>query len=495
MKVLSSDEMREVDRLTAERGIPNLILMENAGHRVVEFMHRRWAPLAKHRVVVLCGKGNNGGDGLVVARQLFTRLRPGALHVVVAAPDEMTGDAAANLRMLLACGSSFETEIRPEMRFATIVVDALLGTGLAGPARGRALELIREMNACFPLAQVLAVDIPSGIGSDQADTAGEFVHADCTVTFTAPKIAHALSPNCDRMGELHIASIGSPPCLLDSARLSLVEPAMFSHLLAPRPPDSHKGLYGHILVIAGSPGKTGAAAMTGIAGLRTGAGLCTVASTADAIPVIAAYAPDLMTQAFEGISDLPLDRKDVVAIGPGLGTQPKTVELVRRLFAETKIPMVVDADGLNALAGTEFRGPGPLRVLTPHPGEMERLSGSKGNRLDAARRFATGRNVTLVLKGYRTILAFPDGRAWINPTGSPALATGGTGDVLTGMIAGMLGQYPNEPDLAIAAAVYLHGLSGHLGAGKIGERPFVATDLFTYLPEAMRDCANVSDHV
>jgi len=297
------------------------------------------------------------------------------------------------------------------------------------------------------------------------------------------------------MGELHVTPIGSPLCLLDSSPLSLVEPVMFAHLLAPRPPDSHKGLYGHVLVIAGSPGKTGAAAMTGIAALRAGAGLCTVASPENAIPVIAAYAPELMTEAFEGVPDLPLERKDVVAIGPGLGTQPKTVELVRRLFAETKIPMVVDADGLNALAGTKFRGPGPLRVLTPHPGEMERLTGSKGNRLDTARRFATERNVTIVLKGHRTILAFPDGRAWINPTGSPALATGGTGDVLTGMIAGLLGQYPNEQELAIAAAVYLHGRSGQLGAGKTGERPFLATDVLTYLPEAMRECTNLSDRV
>jgi hydroxyethylthiazole kinase-like uncharacterized protein yjeF len=233
LKVLTSEEMREVDRLTAERGIPNLILMENAGHRVIEFMQRRWADLSKNRVVVFCGKGNNGGDGLVVARQLFTRLHPAALHVVVTAPEEMTGDAAENLRMLRACGCPIETEIRPEMRFATIVVDALLGTGLAGPARGRALDFIREINNGFPLAEVLAVDIPSGMESDKADTAGEFVRADCTVTFTAPKIAHALPPNCDQIGELNVAPIGSPAELLASARLSLVEPSMFAHLLAP----------------------------------------------------------------------------------------------------------------------------------------------------------------------------------------------------------------------------------------------------------------------
>jgi NAD(P)H-hydrate epimerase len=444
---------------------------------------------------VFCGKGNNGGDGLVVARQLFTRFRPAAIHVVVVAQDDMTGDAAENLRMLGACGCPIETEIRPEMRSATILVDGLLGTGLTGPARGRALKLIQEMNVGFPLAEVLAIDIPSGIESDSADTAGEFVHADCTVTFTAPKVAHALPPNCDQMGELRVAPIGSPPELLDRAQLTLVEPSMFAHLLAPRPPDGHKGLYGHVLVVAGSPGKTGAAAMTGIAVLRTGAGLCTVASSAEAIPVIASFAPELMTQAFGDLSDLPLERKNVIAVGPGLGTQPKTVELVRQLFADAKLPMVFDADGLNALAGSEFRGPGPLRVLTPHPGEMERLAGAKGNRLETARRFATERNVTVVLKGHRTIIAFPDGRAWVNPTGSPALATGGTGDVLTGMIAGMLGQHPREPELAIAAAVYLHGRAGQLGAEEIGERAFLATDIFTYLPEAMRECANVSDGV
>jgi NAD(P)H-hydrate epimerase len=487
--------MREVDRLTAERGIPNLILMENAGHRVIEFMERRWENLSKQRVVVFCGKGNNGGDGLVVARQLFTRIHPAELHVVVAAPDEMTGDAGENLRMLRACGCPYETVVRPEMRSATIVVDALLGTGLTGPPRGRALEFIREINNGFPLGEALAVDIPSGLESDQTDTSGEFVHADCTVTFTAPKIAHALPPNCDRMGQLHVAPIGSPVELLEGAMLSLIEPGMFSHLLANRLRDGHKGLYGHVLVLAGSPGKTGAAAMTGVAVLRAGAGLCTVASSAEAIPIIASFAPELMTQAFDDFSGLPLDRKDVMAVGPGLGTQPKTVELVRRLFAEVQLPMVIDADGLNALAGTDFRGSGPLRVLTPHPGEMERLAGSKGNRLETAQRFAKERNVTVVLKGHRTIIGFPDGRAWINPTGSPALATGGTGDVLTGMIAGMLGQYPEEPDLAIAIAVYLHGRSGELGAEEIGEQPFLATDIFSYLPEALRECANVPDRV
>lgn len=503
MKILTSAEMRDVDRLTAERGIPNLILMENAGHRVVEFLERSFSPLAEQRVVVFCGKGNNGGDGLVVGRQLFTRIRPASLHVVVSAPEEMAGDAAENLRMLRACGCPVETEITPEMRAATLVVDGLLGTGILGPARGRALDLIREINTGFPLAEVVSIDIPSGMESDGGDTSGEFVRAAATVTFTAPKLAHVLQPNCDHVGKLEVAQIGSPPDLWEHTQLELIEPQMFAHLLGPREPDSHKGKYGHVLVVAGSRGKTGAAAMTGIAVLRCGGGLSTVASSASAIASIAAFSPEVMTHALAETADgsiardasLPLEKMTVLAVGPGLGTHADTVELVRRLFAEAEIPAVVDADGLNALAGTDFRGGSALRVLTPHPGEMQRLAGGKGDRLQTARRFAAERHVTLVLKGHRTIIAFPDGRAWINPTGSPALATGGTGDVLTGMIAGMLAQYPNEPELAVAAAVYLHGRSGQLGAEDIGERSFLATDIFSYLPEAMRECADLSDGV
>jgi NAD(P)H-hydrate epimerase len=504
MKVLTAAQMRDVDRRTIEMGIPGLVLMENAGHRVVELLCEKFAPLAAHRIVVLCGKGNNGGDGMVVARQIFTRFQPRALHVVLlAAPEDLKGDAAQNYRMLHAvCGCPVAREIPAEARLATIVVDALLGTGISGPAAGAMLDAIREINRGFPLAKVVAVDIPSGMPSDIGEPLGEQARADCTVTFTAPKPAHVLAPNCDAVGELRVAAIGSPPAMYDgddSIWLSLVEPAMFGQLLTPRPRAGHKGTFGHVLAIAGSHGKTGAAAMCGMAALRSGAGLVTVASEESAIPVIAGHAAELMTEALSSgrlsaTVDKIAENKDVIAIGPGLGTDPETVALVRRAFADFAQPMVVDADALNALAGAPWSGAGKLRVLTPHPGEMARLCGKttaavSADRLAAARGLATERQVTVVLKGERTLIAFPDGRVWINPTGTPAMGTGGTGDILTGLIAGLLGQFPKEPGPAIAAAVYLHGLAGELGAAALTEKCLVATDLLRYLPAALEECA------
>jgi ADP-dependent NAD(P)H-hydrate dehydratase / NAD(P)H-hydrate epimerase len=339
MKVLTAAEMRDVDRLTIERGIPGIVLMENAGARVVEFLARRFAPLSHRRIVVLCGKGNNGGDGLVIARQLFTRFRPKALDVVlVGDPAEMRGDAAASLRMLEACGCPYSRAIAPEMRHAGIVIDALLGTGLTGPATGAMLEAIREINTGFPLARVVAVDIPSGMPSDSPHPAGEFARADCTVTFTAPKIAHALAPNCNRMGELAVAPIGSPADLLVNSTLELIEPSGFAGLLAPRDRSGHKGDYGHALIIGGAPGKAGAAAMAGLAALRAGAGLVTVACSELNLMDVA---PELMTAPLAD-ARAALARKDVVAIGPGLGASPEAVELTRSLVASAELPLVIE---------------------------------------------------------------------------------------------------------------------------------------------------------
>ncbi|MCC6858299.1 MAG: NAD(P)H-hydrate dehydratase [Bryobacterales bacterium] len=516
MRVLTAAQMREVDRRTIEMGIPGCILMENAGHRVVEFLIAKFAPLSSHRVVIVCGKGNNGGDGLVVARQLFTRARPAALHVVLLAdPEELAGDAALNYRMLRACGCPVDSRITPEMGTASLVIDALLGTGLSGPAREPAAEVIRQINAGFPRAKIVAVDIPSGMPSDTGATLGETVRADYTVTFTAPKVAQVLPPNCDLVGELQVGAIGSPPSLYEddsSIFLSLLEPARFAGLFQPRPAGAHKGSFGHVLVVGGSRGKTGAAAMTGMAALRSGAGLVTVASAESALPVIAGHAAELMTEPLPetedgGISLRAFDYgrlaavaqgKDVIALGPGLGTHPDTVALVRRAFQEFPQPMVVDADGLNALAGCDWSGEGRLRILTPHPGEMSRLAGLPAaeilaRRVEVARAFAAERRVILVLKGQRTLIAFPDGQVWVNPTGTPAMATGGTGDILTGLAAGFLGQFPGDPDLAAAGAVYLHGRAGQLGAAELGEPCLIATDLLRYLPAAIQECAAISD--
>jgi NAD(P)H-hydrate epimerase len=508
MKVLTAGEMREVDQRTIELGIPGVVLMENAALRVVEFLAARYSPLAGQRITILCGKGNNGGDGMAIARQLYTRFHPTSLHVVLLAdPAELKGEAALNLKMLEACGCRVAREIAPPMRSATLVIDALLGTGISGPASGRMLEAIREINTGFPFARVVAVDIPSGMPSDTGEPAGECARADATVTFTALKVAHAMPPNCDRVGELAVGAIGSPPSLYEHVWLSQVEPSQFRHLLAPRPPGGHKGTFGHVLALAGSRGKTGAAAMTGLGALRAGAGLVTIASAESAIPVIASHAAELMTEPLPetdsgGLSMRAFDYgrlesvargKDVLAMGPGLGRHPDIAGIVGRVLAEFSQPVVLDADALVEQA----RGrPDRLRVMTPHPGEMSRLTGRgaaeiQKDRITVARSFACERSAVLILKGQRSLVAFPDGRVWINPTGTPAMGTGGTGDVLTGMIAGFLAQFPEEADQAIAAAVYLHGLAGQTGARKLGEKCLIATDLLRFLPDAMEECAAI----
>lgn len=516
MKVLTASQMRELDRRTIEAGIPGIVLMENAGHRVAEFLASRFAPLSRHRVAVLCGKGNNGGDGLVIARQLHTRLRPRELHVLLAAdPGELKGDAAASYRMLQAAGCPVAREIGPAMRRATVVLDALLGTGLSGPPSGRMLEWIREINTGFPEARIVAVDIPSGLAGDSGVIPGECVRAHHTVTFTAPKIGQVMPPACDCTGELVVAAIGTPPEWYEpdpALWLSLAEPAQFGPLFGRRPRGAHKGDFGHVLVIGGSRGKPGAAAMAGVAALRAGAGLVTVATPESAAPAVASHAAELMTEplpetdtgaislrSFEyGRLDAIAARKSVIALGPGLGTHHETVQFVRDLLRRASVPVVIDADGLNALAGADPWPAGEHCILTPHPGEMSRLSGSstarvQADRIGAAREFAAGRRVTVVLKGQRTVIAFPGGRTWINPSGTPALGTGGTGDILTGLIAGLIAQFPDQRDTAVAAAVWLHGRAGEIGAEKLGEKCLIATDLLRFLPRAMEECANLPD--
>jgi NAD(P)H-hydrate epimerase len=513
VKVLTAAQMREVDRRTVELGIPGLILMENAAQRVVELLVEKFSPLEKQRIAVLCGKGNNGGDGFAVARQLAIRFHPQALGVALAGkPEELHGDVATNFQMLRAVGCDVGFQITAEMRSATLVIDALMGTGLQGPAHGQSAAWIHEINTSFPEARIVAVDIPSGLESDSEKSSGESVSADYTVTFTAPKPCQVLSPACLSVGELRVGAIGSPPDLYEkdeSIWLSLSSPEAFRGLFHPRQADSNKGMYGHALIVAGARGKTGAAVMSGVGALKAGAGLVTVASAESAIMAIASYAPEVMTEPLaetnagsvstrslenDGLKEL-LQKKTVAGIGPGMGTDQDTVAFIRRVVDELEMPMVVDADALNAIAGTAFQHKGP-RVLTPHPGEMARLIGGtvadvQSDRLGVARRFAQEHRVAVVLKGNRSVIAFPNGQAWINPTGSPAMATGGTGDVLTGILVGLIAQFPNDLELAVLAGVYLHGRSGELGAQVLGEKSFMATDLFQYLPEAIREVSQV----
>jgi NAD(P)H-hydrate epimerase len=311
------------------------------------------------------------------------------------------------------------------------------------------------------------VDIPSALE----------VNADLTVTFAAPKVEMVIGPGAEKVGKMIVADIGIPPEFLQSD-LHLSEAHDFAALFKPRKRDSNKGMYGHVLVIGGAAGKSGAAAMAGLAALRAGAGLVSVAC-ADSSKLV----PELMTESLEHFS---LEKKTVLAVGPGLGP---AAELLKKLMSEAKVPMIIDADGLNSIAGTDFRGRGVETVLTPHPGEMARLIGGKfTDRLSTARTFARDRNVCLVLKGQGTLIALPDGQVWVNPTGSPSMAKGGTGDILTGMVSGMVAQHPDDISTAVRAAVWLHGRAGELGAEEWTDKCLLATELLNYLPRAMREC-------
>jgi NAD(P)H-hydrate epimerase len=492
MRILTPEQLREVDRLSTEKyGIPSLILMENAGMRVAEVLENEFEDLDQLTIAILCGKGNNGGDGFVVARQLIQK---GCFPFVFlfASEEEVKGDARTNLQILKALGypptvvlnEHDWNEEKLELMDADIVVDAILGTGVRKPIQGLYKTVIDSIAEDFPRAAAVAVDVPS-----------PGLHADLTVTFSALKPSLVLYPDCEEAGDVILADIGNPAELLENENhtLYLIEP----HELPPRVPDSNKGTYGKVLVIGGSRGKTGAAAMAGRAALRTGAGLVTVATAESVLPIIAVSMPELMTAPLVETShgtianqsvEVLLKDKTVVAIGPGLTTVPETSAFVRRVASECPTQMVIDADGLNALVGfdDDLRG----AVITPHPGEMARLIGKDAayvtsNRLGVAGDFAKARNAYVVLKGYRTVVAAPDGSIYVNPTGNPGMATGGTGDILTGMIAGVLGQEHLGSFIdRLCLAVYLHGLAGDLAAEELGEESLVATDLLRFLPKA-----------
>lgn len=512
-RVLTAEQMREADRRTIDEvGIPGLVLMENAASRVVQALEADYAPLDKQRIVVVAGKGSNGGDGLTIARQLLARKLTADLEVVLAAdPDGLSGDAAANWRIL----ARFEVEphivtdfaaweaLRVKTLRATLIIDALLGTGLSGSARGLAAELIEDLNRHYSHASIVAVDIPSGLASDGGTIEGAVVHADRTVTFTAPKPAQVLAPGAERVGKLSVGRIGTPDSLIESIpgeRMYLSEDRDFGDLFALRDTETHKGTYGHTAVVGGSASTPGAAAMTGTAALRSGAGLCTVFTARTGASAVVAATPELMTVPLEESANgsiapdaFDVERladMDVVVVGPGLSAD--AAALTRRVLAACEQTVVVDADGLRAFEGSLPEKRPATLVLTPHPGEMARISGLttgdvQADRVGVARRFAREADAILVLKGSRTLIARPDGAVFINPTGGPGMATAGSGDVLTGLIAGLLAQFPEKPaDHVVRGAVYLHGLAGILASGRRTEQGMLATDLFDSLRIAVR---------
>ena len=527
MKALTAAEMREVDRLTTERfGVPGQQLMEAAGKSVAEVFLEEYGHKnseAPGFVAVLCGKGNNGGDGFVVARDLHEeadRVQP----YLFARPEELQGDAARNFERWRALGGGVtvvQTEADwkrawGEISRADVIVDALLGTGMRGVATGLlgwAIEdvnrLSRDATAARP-GWIVAVDTPSGLPSDGEAAEGPVIKAHWTVTFTAPKIGQLISPSAGCCGRLVVREIGSPPALIEEVGKGKVRwagPDEFAGLPLVRAAESHKGSFGHALIVAGSVGKTGAAIMAGNAALRAGAGLVTIATPESVLPIIAAAHPEYMTEALPGTDAGSLSTaaltsgryaqavrgKSVVAMGPGAGQHPDTQEFIRTLVADTEVPMVLDADGLNAFDGRGellSRRKSEKLVVTPHPGEMARLLGSSiaevqkdrvKTALDAARKW----NAQVVLKGFHTIVASPKGQVFVNTSGNPALAKGGSGDVLTGLLAGLIAQFGAD-DLVrvVALGVYLHGRAADLLSEQADASGILAGEVAQAIPFA-----------
>ena len=508
MKIVTAQQMRELDRKAIEeRGIPSLTLMENAG-RAAAGAAVRLTQGSDHRpIVIICGRGNNGGDGLVAARHL-AQLGRRVQVFLAAARQELTGDPAANLHRLEEAGIVVTevSDLEPVVRAccgASLVLDALLGTGLSGKVRGLPGKLIEALNDCG--ARVLAVDVPSGLDADSGEPLGLAVRAAETVTMGLPKIGLFLYPGMDYAGRVTVADIGFPADLVEQSPsvADLIDPSWVRMILPRRPPSAHKGTFGRVLIIAGSVGMTGAACLCAQGALRVGAGLVTVgcpASVNDILevklteamtfPLPETYTRTLDTRALALILELAQEAS-VVAIGPGVSREPETAVLVRRLTARVEKPLVIDADGISALADAAMilEGDHAPAVLTPHPGEMARLMGVPTEKIQARRtQFAEAAakrfKSTMVLKGACSVIAEPGRSLVINPTGNPGMATGGMGDVLTGMVAGLIAQglLPFE---AAAAAAYLHGLAGDIAAERLGEASMLAGDLVDALPEAL----------
>src|SRR5688572_2534579 len=511
MRILNAAQMREADRYTIEDiGIPSLVLMENAGRQVVAAIEAAYEAKLDGRVAVLCGRGNNGGDGFVVARTLLQRGIDAAVFVL-GSVSEVRGDARINLDILGRLGVTVVEvgdEQTWELHFSEIaqgrlIVDAVLRTGLKQALGGMMETVVADVNASG--IPIVSIDLPSGLSADTPHLIGDCIDASMTVTLAAPKLPLVLPPGEAHAGDVVIADIGIPTDVidgLDGPHIELLTPEQVKDLVEPRAADSHKGDFGRVTLIAGSRGKTGAAHLAGLAALRSGAGLVTIATPASCLPIVASMAPEFMTEPLSESKDgmvapaaierVLAMRHDVVACGPGLGRGAGVAEFVRSLISKVDAPLVLDADALSVLAndpsglvGREDRDV----IITPHPGEMARLIGStiddvQSNRIAVASEFASTHHVYVVLKGHRTIIATPEGHIFINPTGNAGLATGGTGDVLTGMISAWLAQLL-DAEAACRLAVFLHGAAGDLAEAREGQVAMTATDLVGYLGDAL----------
>jgi NAD(P)H-hydrate epimerase len=511
MRVLNTKQMREADRRAIEDiGIPSMVLMENAGRQVVATLEATFEELAQMRTAVLCGPGNNGGDGFVVARTLLERSYDVGVYLVGSSAD-LKGDARANLQILTSLGVDV-VEVRDAAAWelhgtdvlgADVIVDALFGTGLRDTLTGLAETIVADLNAST--RPVVSIDLPSGLSADSPDPPGPAVHASVTVTLAAPKVPLVLPPAESLAGSLVIADIGIPRSViaqLEGPWIEILTRESMRPLVEPRAHDSHKGDYGRVLIVSGSRGKTGAAYLVAMAALRSGAGLVTVAAPASCVPVIASLGAEYMTEpldespdgtvAFEALDRVLDFGADVIAVGPGLGRTPSTAAFVQGLVERAGVPLVLDADALNAYAGEAERlvgRDGVDVIVTPHPGEMARLVGLsiedvQKHRLEVAGEFAASHRVQVILKGHRTIIATPEGKAFINLTGNPGMATAGSGDVLTGMVTAWSAQLL-DAETACKLAVYLHGVAGDLAEADEGEIALVSGDLIDRLGDAV----------
>jgi NAD(P)H-hydrate epimerase len=520
MRVLSAAEMQACDRLTTERfGIPSIELMRTASGAVAAFAREQFP--AARRVTVLCGRGNNGGDGMMAAR-LLAEAGLEVTTLLLGSPDELKGDAAVAWRELTSPAhglvqiiATAEELVRHNSALeADLILDAVVGTGFKPPLKGLALAALKWIESSK--APILAVDLPSGWPADEtsATVAGPVFPADAVLTFTAPKPAHVFGQLTRHWSQpIVVAPIGSPPEAMVSALNLEWAGSALALTQTPRAATANKGNFGHVLVVGGTlgtaGGKSGAPAIAALGALRAGAGLVTAAVPAPALALVAAIAPELMTwplaataagciaaenlapEIFSGLTA----GKSMLAVGPGMGQSPETAKFTIGLLSATRIPTVIDADALNILAAEPELlaklAKGRTLVLTPHPGEMARLAGMsrteiQANRLVVARRFSQHNGVTLVLKGWRTLIAHPDGRVAVNTTGNPGMAKGGSGDLLTGLIAGLLAQYPDDPARAVDAAVYLHGFAADLAVRCDDEHTLLATDSLPQLARAFR---------
>ncbi len=511
MRVLNTQQMREADRRTIEEiGLPSIVLMENAGRQAVAAMEAAFDDLATSHVAVLCGRGNNGGDGFVVARTLAQRGIESTVFLLGSVAD-VRGDARTNLEVLgriglgvveIANAQDWELHFS-EVSACDMVVDALLGTGFSGALTGLLETVVADVNGLG--VPIVSIDLPTGVSADSHLVAGTAVEASMTVTLAAPKIPLVVPPADSHGGDLVIADIGIPPPVIDELEgpyVELLTRERMRELVPARAADSHKGDFGHVLIVAGSFGKSGAAHLTALGALRSGAGLVTVATPRSALPILAAMGAEYMTEPLEETAAGTVDfaaldrvfelRADVIAVGPGLGRAPSTAAFVHGLVERAGVPLVVDADALNAFAGDPDRlvgRDGVDVVVTPHPGEMARLLNVtvetvQNDRLNSAREFAAGHRVHVVLKGHRTVIAGPDNRVFINLTGNAGMATGGTGDLLTGMIAAWLAQLL-DAEAACKLAVYLHGTAGDLAEADEGDVALIASDIANHLGDAV----------